>query len=348
MVALLATSLWLFQGVHQTVTAAGSTAMPAILEISNAQRALAAADRAAITISPNSSETTTLPAELEYKKQIQIAGLNLAQAAEDNAADDAEETDGLQLAQGLLVVYTDMVEQAGEHYQRGDRALGATYLWYASHLLHEDGGILDVLNGFREQQYAWLKQRFPSTWMMPAATISWAVSLLLVLVLLGATQLFLRRRFRRTLNVLLLAATVLVVGLASMTSLAHVSKNRLDDAHEKVLSVVAARQAETGTEYRAGNTQLAQLLSIECGTNLDRCGLTARQALTASQGDPGAADAPAPFEVAESSKQAIERTTDAAEYSGLAFLIPLLSVIIGALIWSGIHPRINEYRYEPR
>ncbi|GAA2888161.1 membrane protein [Streptosporangium fragile] len=342
-VALLVTSVWLFQGVHQTVTAAGSTAVPAILEISNAQQALAAADQAAVGAFPESSGTVTLPAEREYKKQIQIAGLNLAQAAEDNAA---EEADGLQLAQGLLVVYTDLIEQAQEHYQRDNRAVGATYLWYASHLLHGKGGILEVLDDFREQQRSWLEQRFPSTWMMPVATIGWAVSLLALLVLLGTAQLFLRRRFRRTLNVWLLAATVLVAGLALTTWRAQVSKSQLDDAQRTVWSVVADRQAQADAERRSGNERLTRLLSSECGAGLLRCGPTVRQALDAPRGGGGAV--PDPPEVAESSRLAGSQMTEAAEYSGLAFLIPLLSVVIGALIWGGIHPRINEYRYQPR
>jgi hypothetical protein len=343
-VSLLATSFWLFQGVHETVTAAGSTAMPAIMEVSNAQRALAAADRAAIEAFPEDSATAALPAELEYKEQIQIAGLNLAQAAEDNAADGA----GLQLAQGLLVAYTDLIEQAREHYQRRDRALGATYLWYASHLLHGGGGILEVLDGFREQQRSWLRQRFPSTWPMRAAAIGWAASLLVLLVLLGTTQLFLRRRFRRLLNLRLLAATALVAGLAAVTSLAHVSKDRFDDAQQAVRSVVAGRQAETGAERGSGNERLARLLSAGCGAELARCGPTVRQALSGPRdGAARVPTAPDPSEVAEDSRLAGSRMATAAEYSGLASLIPLLAVVAGALIWSGLQPRINEYRYQP-
>ncbi|MBB2914441.1 hypothetical protein FHS43_005753 [Streptosporangium becharense] len=351
--ALLLTSVWLFQGVHQTATAAGATAMPAILEISNAQRALAAADRAALTAFPGGSRTDAAPAEREYKKQVRIAGLNLAQAAEDNAADGTgeraggEEAGNLQLAQGLLVVYTDLVEQAREHHRRGDETLGAMHLWYASHLLHEDGGILDVLDDFRERQQSWLGERFPSTWMMPVATTCWAVSVLALLVLLGVTQRFLRRRFRRILNVRLLAATVLTVGLAAMTSLALVSGNRLDHARRTVWSVVADRQAETEAEHRASGERLARLLSPRCGTDLGRCGPTLRRAFAASRDGTGAAP-PAPSDSAEKSRLAGIRMAEAAEYAGLALPIALLPVVVGALIWSGLHPRINEYGYRKR
>ncbi|MFD0890387.1 hypothetical protein ACFQ08_38085, partial [Streptosporangium algeriense] len=146
--------------------------------------------------------TLTLPAEQEYREQIQTAGLNLAQAARDDVADDVPgRSDDLQLAQGMLAVYTTLVEQAGEHYRRGDGTVGATYLWGAFRLMHHDEqGILKTLDDAQERQWAWLRAQFPSTWAMRTATACWGVCLLTTLALLCGTQLFLRRRFRRDLN----------------------------------------------------------------------------------------------------------------------------------------------------
>ncbi|MEV7908327.1 hypothetical protein AB0P04_42715, partial [Streptomyces anulatus] len=171
-------------------------------------------------------------------------------------------------------------------------------------------------------------------------------SLLATLVLLGMTQRFLRRRFRRILNVPLLAATVLVIGLASMTSLAHVSKDRLDGADTMTQQVVETRQDEADAERRFGDRQLQRLLSPVC-EDLDRCGPTVSQERDASRNAAGDAKPPSLSDAA-GIREVNRQMRGAAEYAGWAFLIPLLSIAIGALVWGGIHPRLEEYRYQPR
>ncbi|MFF0574098.1 hypothetical protein [Streptosporangium saharense] len=348
-VALFATSFWLFQGVHQT---ANSRAVSAILEISSVRQALATADRAAVETflgaSKSAGPTLTLPAEQEYREQIQTAGLNLAQAARDDVAEDIPgRSDDLQLAQGMLAVYTTLVEQAGEHYRRGDDTVGATYLWGAFRLMHhDDQGILKTLDDAQERQWTWLRAQFPSTWAMRTATVSWGVCLLTTLVLLCGTQLFLRRRFRRDLNPRLLAATGLVVVLAAATSLAYFSGARLDEAGTMTRRVAETRKAEVEAERRFGDERLARLLVPVCGAP-SRCGPTVAKELRVRPGSPTPVLPEETVEAAEI-RGVTTRMRDATEYAGLAFLIPLLAVTAGALIWSGIHPRLNEYRYRPR
>ncbi|MEU1882041.1 hypothetical protein ABZ470_32470 [Streptosporangium sp. NPDC020072] len=379
--ALFVTSFWLFQGVHQT---ADSRAISAILEISSVRQALATADRAAVETFLGTSErgtsepdtpgpgasgarapepgtaeagvsgsgvpspggaTLTLPAEQEYREQIQTAGLNLAQAARDDVADDVPgRSDDLQLAQGMLAVYTTLVEQAGEHYRRGDGTVGATYLWGASRLMHHDRqGILKTLDDAQERQWTWLRAQFPSTWAMRTATVCWGLCLLTTLALLCGTQVFLRRRFRRDLNPRLLTATALVLVLAAATSPAYFSGADLDEAGTMTRRVAEARKAGVEAEHDYGDERLARLLDPVCGTP-GTCGPTVTKELRVRHDVP---PPPVPREAAEI-REVNVRMRDATEYAGLVFLIPLLSAAAGALIWGGIHPRLNEYRYRPR
>jgi hypothetical protein len=240
--------------------------------------------------------------------------------------------------------------QAGVHYWEGDEVLGATYLWYAHRLLYQEpNGIMDLLDDLRGQQGKQLDEQLSSGPMMPLAMAGWAVPLVAMLVLLGITQLYLRRRFRRKWNYGLLAATVLMVGIASITALALISQSRLDDGARTVRQVVAARNAGTDTVKASGQNALQKLLTPVCGKGLGRCGATVVQNFDGSGNNDGAGTRPdRSDDPTRDSKLATSRIASATRYSGLGVLIPILAVAVGALVWVGFYDRLNEYRYEPR
>jgi hypothetical protein len=343
--AVLVTSVWVSQGVHATVSAARAKTVPAILEISNAQEALAEADQAAVAGIPGEQRLSTLPAGKEFENQIETASLNLNQAAEDNAAGDAGSRN-LQLAQGLLIVYTDMIGQAETHYRQRNGALGATYLWYASRLLHEQpNGILAVLGTLRGQEESALHDQLASPAMSGWAVAIWAVPLLALFTLLAVTHVFLLRRFRRTLNLGIVCAVVPAVALTVLTSLSLVSRHQLVQATHTARSVVAARQAGTRAADRTGQGALRTLLAGECG-DLTKCGPTVTQALSGSSGDAGTG---AGTTTASTDGKRVNDQLAAATSGGVGWLwIACLALLAGATVAAGLYPRINEYRYQRR
>ncbi|GAB3969925.1 membrane protein [Actinoallomurus acanthiterrae] len=342
--AVLVSSVWVSQGVHATVSAVRAKTVPAILEISNAQEALAKADQAAVAGVPGEARLTTLPAGKDFENEIEIASLNLNQAAEDNAAGD-DGSRNLQLAQGLLVVYTDMIGQAETHYRQRNGTLGATYLWNASRLLHEEpNGILAVLGTMRGQEESALHDQLASGAMSGWAVAVWVVPLLALFTLLAVTHVFLLRRFRRTLNLGVVCAVVPAVALTVLTSLSLVSRHQLVHATHTARDVVAARQAGTRAADRTGQGALRTLLAGECG-DLTKCGPTVTQALSGSSGDAGTGGG---MPASTDGKRVNDRLAAAAS-GGVGWLwIACLALLAGAAVAAGLYPRINEYRYQRR
>lgn len=345
---VLVTSLWIFQGVQHAVTTVRTKSAPAVLEIANAQNALSAADAAALGNLPDGPGLTTLPAGREFQQQIEIAGLNLAQAAEDNVAGD-DGSQRLQLAQALFTDYTNMMGQAGAHFREKDTVLGTVDLWYAWSLLHrKETGVLAVLGELRGEQEKRLHRQVSFGRMSPLATAGWLVPVVALLGLLYVTQVFLRRRFRRTVSLRLLSATVLVVVLASITSLGLVSRNRAADGAHTVRKVVADRKVEMLDSDRSGQVKLRGFLTTACGNDLKACGYTVGTALGAPPNEPSGNIAKVSAAATAGSKRATGQLAHAAEFADLTLLIPLLAVLAGALAWGGLYPRINEYRFEAR
>ncbi|MCP2164313.1 hypothetical protein [Goodfellowiella coeruleoviolacea] len=323
-------SAWLaFTRVHDAV--------PALVEVTSARTALVAADRAAVE-SARTSGVRLTGAGAEYRNQIGLASQNLAQAAEDNVAGDSGRQ-RLGLVEALLAVYTGSVEQAVNSRQNGAATLGAVELWQASHLLHNaHDGILAELDQLRSaQQAAGAATTF--------STLSWAVPATVLAGLLGGTQVYLKRRFRRILSPALLGASLLLVGLVGVTALTLDTGSRV----ERFVAEPGARGWEqTAVNDALGQRELAELLDEQCAVATGGCGDTVSAWFTHLPPEDAAVDGAVLARSAAQARAANAEMAAVAERRRSAWLILATGGLVGVLVVVGLYPRVGSYRYRVR
>lgn len=175
----------------------------------------------------------------------------------------------------------------------------------------------------------------------------WDLPIALLFALLGWTQIFLKRRFRRAVNPLLLLATLILVGLPIVTSLALVSQHRLESTRDILDGVAREWTADISGPDAQGQRALRGLVMIECGHEKGGCGPTVNLSVINRAVLDSSADAHNK-RVAKWTSDVNKQTGAAARNSRLWFLIPLTSALVAVLILFGLWPRIEEYRYRPR
>jgi hypothetical protein len=338
------TSLWVFRNVHGTVETVRTNTAPAILDVLAAEEALVRADSAAIS-SFQSGEVKISGPGLQHQNQLTVASQNLAQVAEHNSA-GPQGSQRIQLLEGLLESYSGSIGQAHAHF---GTAVGTADLWSASRLLHNgDNSILAELDHLREDQDKALIDQIKTSSMISGNLLVWAVPIAFLFVLLGVTQVFLKRRFRRSVNPLLLLSTLVVVGLSMVTSLALVSQHRLESTRDTLGRVTGEWKADISAADAQGQWTLGRLVMIECSQEKGGCGPTVNRSVTDRVPTDGTADRAHDTRVVRWNRDVDEQTGPAARNSHLWFFIPLMSALIAVLIPFGLWPRIEEYRYRPR
>ncbi|GIG86632.1 hypothetical protein [Plantactinospora endophytica] len=351
-VLVLASSLAVVWGTHRTAETVRTRSLPSVMELSAVRTALVRADTAAIDSFRTGQARLAGPGE-EYQNQIAAASQSLAQAAEDigSAADTSSRQ--LQVVEGLLVRYNDLVGQAYAHYGKDGRdGLSTAYLWYASRLLHSADGILAQLDSLIAAETAALETRLSSGWLSPAATLVWVLPVLLLLLLLVGTQVFLRRRFRRAVNWGLATATALLAVLAAGTSFALVSKAQLADAEEELSQVRRLSGEQFSAADREGMSALDGLVTEFCPPDRG-CDITSEIFRTGLGSAAPSSPAPAPTPasdraVLEGAQEVTGQAAAATSATSGAFVVLLLASPIVLLVWWGLRPRIEEYRYRSR
>jgi hypothetical protein len=280
-----------------------------------------------------------------YQNQIAIASQSLAQVAEHNAGGDVASRH-LQLVEGLLVAYTSLIAQADAHHRQrqATEALVVADLWDASRLLHtDDTGIQAYLDKIQEAQQAALDSQLAGS-----STTVWRVLLLTfpavaLLVLLGLTQFYIRRRFRRSVNTSLVAATLLLLLVCVLPVLGIVAQNRLETAATDLRQVIGAWESRTAEAVAKGQSTLRNLITAECPTGCE--GTLAKLATTSGV----AATAPPNDRTLTNQATQVNTQFLAAGSNGdLEPLIPAGMLITGALVALGFRARIEEYRYQPK
>ena len=182
-----------------------------LIESQDLYVALADADAAA--------STAYLEAGLEsqelrdrYDDDIAVAGERLAAIVGHGTVSESARGD-LELITEQLPVYSSLVATARTN-NRQDFPVGAAYLRQASKLMREE--ILPAALGIYSEAAAQLHAGYRDG-TSEAEVWVWAGVAAVVVAALLSTQFFVARRTRRLLNLGLLAATVLVVGLAAWT-----------------------------------------------------------------------------------------------------------------------------------
>jgi hypothetical protein len=348
-VVVLVASLSVLQGAHAKIHTIRTRTAPAILGVAAARAALVAADSAAIGSLRPDMVRLAGPGE-QYQNQIATATQSLEQVAEANVA-GAQGSRTLRLVNGLLAAYTSLIEQADAHYrQPGAGRLGAVNLWDASHLMHARDGILGQLDDLSNAQQRVLYEQRSSTWIKPAATVAWAVPAAVLLLLLCVTQVYLSRRFRRTVNLPLLAATTLAIALCVLTSLTVRSEHRVGAARHALDDLRLASNTRTDAVDVGGQGVLATRMRSACAHSQGACADTVNRftrdldsrrpaAPVATLDDRQLADATAGV---NGQIAAADRTLE------FPLVIPVVTASIVAMILAGLRPRLDEYRYRSR
>jgi hypothetical protein len=344
--AVLASTWYAYRDVHDSVEEVQTRTALAMLDTAVARAALTQADAVAI----NSFSTDELqiagPGD-EYQRQIAVASQSLAQVAEHNAG-GAEASRHLQLVEGHLVAYTSLIAQADAHHRQSQdtKSLVVTDLWDASRLLHTPGtGIRAYLDKIQQAQQEALDRQ-----LAESSTTVWRVLLLALpavalLVLLVLAQLYIRRRFRRSVNASLAAATLLLLVVCVLPVLGVVAQSKLQTAAADLRQIVGTWDSRASTSVATGQNRLRDLVTAECPTG---CGSTLAKIAEASSGPVPAATRTDDKTLTSQALRVNERITAAGSYSGLEPLIPAGMLLTGALVALGFRARIEEYRYQPK
>jgi hypothetical protein len=337
---VLVTALATFLGVRASIAEVRERTAPAVTEVSLAKEALVAAHSAAVAAFEHGHARLTGPSE-QYEDEIALAGQQLAQVAEHNAAGE-QGSQTLRLIEGLLPAYNSVIGQAGAHFRQDNGgALAASDLQSAADLLTaKENGILARLDTLAVAQRAALDRQLGTDWLDPAITLLWAVPVLLLLALLIRTQRFLARRFRRTVNSALLAATAALVVLGAGTALLLGVQSGARDSGAALERTVDARSAATTTAAGQAQASLARVLVTSCRTGgVAACGDTVDAFVAATASPPEGPPA------ADIDEPALPGLTEPGWNGLLGYGIPVLAAGIGVLAAGGLQPRLDEYRF---
>ncbi|WP_409464026.1 hypothetical protein [Amycolatopsis sp. GA6-003] len=340
-VIALVTSSLAVSGVVRTAEQVSSATSRAILEVAAARDALVSADAAAVASFASGEAKLAGPGQ-EYENRMASASQSLARVAEFNQAGDAG-AGTLQTVEGLVASYSGAMGQADAHFrQPGGELVGLADLWYASRLLHAPDNVLELLGKLQKDERAALDRQISGAGMSAGLLILWLLPPLVLLALLVAAQVFLRRRFRRRVNPPLLGATVLGLGVVAGLLAAFALAGRLDPVRASVDDAVAVREKSIEAADAGGHARLAALLQERCGP--PGCGSTVddfrRQ--TRAAGDSAA---PAHNAITSAARAVKTAGTAATESGGLPVLVPAALILAGALVVAGLYRRIDEYRY---
>ncbi|MGH3976955.1 MAG: hypothetical protein ACRDS9_27095, partial [Pseudonocardiaceae bacterium] len=310
--------------MHGTVETIQASTAPAIFDALAAQEALVKADGAAIDSFSSGAVKLSGPG-LQHQNQLTLTSQNLAQVAEHNTAGQPS-SQRIQLLEGLLESYSGLIGQAHAHFET---AVGNADLWSASHLLHTgDGSILAELDELLKDQTNALNDQIASSSMTTGIFLVWVVPIIFMFVLLGITQLFLKRQFRRAVNPLLLLATVVLAGLFIVNSLTFVSQHRLETIRDTVDRVAHDWKADISAADAQGQRALGRMVTMECSQEKGGCGPTVHRFVTDreptdSEPADSTTDGARDGRVASSTSDVDKQTSLAARNSRLWFLIPL-------------------------
>ncbi len=341
---LLAVAGVLCVGANRTAAVATDRAAQAAIGVAEARHALSQADSEAIAAFSVRDVPLAGPDE-SYLGQISLASQDLERVAEANEAAGGSQT--LRLVDGLLGAYSEMIEQAHAAYASGSPLLGGAYLWHASQFMHAaDGGILTKLAELEREEQDAMRAKASSFWNRPWTVLGWAVPGLALLAGLIRVQLYLSRRFQRTFNVPLVAATaLLMVALASAAASALVGDTKLTTATRAVDQTVQTRVTEAAAMNDQGHGELGVMLRTLCPQDWNDCGATLTSAFGQSPAGPPAAARPG-ADLATSA-----RTTtggpEPAWYSMVAAIVmATAAVAVAGLVLTGMWSRISEYRFQ--
>ncbi|MEU5270672.1 hypothetical protein AB0G77_19455 [Streptomyces hygroscopicus] len=223
----VSTLLAAYYGVSRNTAAVTDRSTPAILQVAAATEALRGSYHEAEG-SLNGSTTDVEGLGENYRTRLSTAGQSLAQAVKSTTGGEPARRSLLTVA-GLVSSYSDIIEQA--YVNRDNANLRAAYLSYARTMLERsDGDILGRLRAVQARQLHVLEEQTSFGWLLSCAWLLVPVLFLTLAGLLGHTQYFLRRHFRRLVNPWLATATALLVAVVPLAVFTYQTQDRLESA----------------------------------------------------------------------------------------------------------------------
>lgn len=335
--AFIITTFAVWDGVQGTAQTVRDRTAPAILSTIGAKVELLTANAAAVQSFDSGDVIRSGPGR-DYQDQIALASQNLAQSAGLNEVGD-DATRELQVIEALLTQYSGEIEQADARYrQPGESTLGLADLWVASRMVDDQReGVRVLLDGLVSDQEKALDHQVSPAWANP---VLWLVPAAALLALLVWTQWTFSRRFRRTFNPQLIAATALLVTAIGVGAWWTMGVNaHLRETRVAVQRVVDSRNDQASQADAARVAKLRQFLDDHCGAG--GCGPAVASL----------APGPAPVAVNDHDVSAqaedVSLATEAASSGGwLRWVLPGTGIVIGVLTGWGLWRRLDEYRYQ--
>ncbi|MER6343785.1 hypothetical protein ACWC10_00510 [Streptomyces sp. NPDC001595] len=225
-----------YRGVHDDTVPLAADSAPGILAVDTARNAMREAHEVVRDSGPRGATGG------EFHTQVSVAQQSLARAAAEDVI-GVEGRHDLQTITGLIAVYSGYVELWGR--EPDGSPLRAAYLVYAERVLGVGAGtptgedILSRLGDLRDKQLDEAGRQADFPWQL---WLGWSTVLLLYVALCAAlleTQRYVRRRFRRPVQLRLLAATVLCA--AAVPVLAWLSRVAHDAMARSVTAISAPR-----------------------------------------------------------------------------------------------------------
>jgi len=316
---------------HATVKSVHDSASPALLDAMTVRAALSDADRAVWT-SFRSGEAALIGPGRTYQNNITAANQRLEHLAQL----DTVGSEQLQTIGGQLVNYQALVEQADASYRAGlavgkasRQQLGFAYLSYASSSLHAPGdGLLARVDELVQANREALAARQASRSTGATVLLAPAAAALLLLTLLVLAQIFLRRTFRRAVNLPLLAATAVVFLLPIWVAGVAVHRNSsFDTARTTTLAELTARWADAAKQADERSLDWQSGTAVE-GEHLGR--VAAKSALE-------------PVVTGSMQGRLESQMQSAARTYGVDIGVHVLALLIAGLVFVGLKPRMDEY-----
>ncbi|MBO2457722.1 hypothetical protein [Actinomadura violacea] len=306
-------------GSRSAVSSVKDGGAPAYVSARTAHAALSDADRAAWQSFRSGAAQLIGPGQ-QFRDDLTTASDNLAHLAELDFG-GATGRDLLRAVNAQVVTYQGLVEQADATYREGLEKLGYAYLSYASDLLRGDGGLLSRIDEIARRDLHGIDGERDSAWAGRGLALGTAVIGAVLLAVLGYAQVSMARRFRRLVNLPLVAASAVLVGLVVWTSTTFL---HIDHAFADASNAgVPAFDRTMRTQIRGADVGAGKL---RAGHNVPQAGGL----------DVAAADkAQRPLEA---------KLADATDTRGLDVGLPLLSLAIAGLAALGLWIRLREYR----
>ncbi len=265
---LLVSTITGVQGQRQAIKTVGKDATPSIITAQRLKDAMAGMDANAASelLVPSGQNPDAVKG---YEERRQKAAERLVAAAE-NITFDKKEREPINKMQLGIGEYIAKIQQARDAHARGDAK--ATLLAYRAAAEIMDTKLIPAADTLDKANFEELERSYAQQGSASSGALLFILFFgLLTLGVLGALQVFLSRRMRRTFNPMLLAASAIAFLFLGYTTMAFLSaKNHLKVAKEDAFTSMHALRQARALVYAANSDESRYLLDAQFASNHER------------------------------------------------------------------------------